>query len=88
VKSAHDMAAPPVGLGSGEYELNLYPLSEILVNKNVRNLGPVVPALQVPVVVTATVSAASPNAAAAEALIAFLRGPAIEPPLKANGFER
>ena len=88
VRSTHDMASPPVQLRSGEYELNIYPLSEILANRNVRNLGPVVAQLQVPVVVTATISAASANVESARALIEFLRGPAIELPLKQNGFER
>jgi len=88
VKAKHDMASPPVSLGAGEYEINLYPLSEILPNKNLRNMGPVIPALQVPVVVTAVISANTPNAAAAKALISFLQGPAIEPALKGNGFKR
>lgn len=88
VKGKHDMAAPPVQLGPGDYELNIYPLSEILVNKNVRNLGPVIPQLQVPVVITATISASSSNVAAAQALIKFLQGPTIEVALKGNGFER
>jgi len=88
VKAKHDMSAPPVSLGAGEYEINLYPLSEILPNKNLRNMGPVIPALQVPVVVTAVISANTPNAAAAKALISFLQGPAIEPALKGNGFKR
>jgi molybdate transport system substrate-binding protein len=88
VKGKHDMSAPPVQLGPGDYELNIYPLSEILVNKNVRNLGPVIPQLQVPVVITATISASSSNVAAAQALIKFLQGPTIEVALKGNGFER
>jgi len=55
---------------------------------NLRNRGPVIPELQVPVVVTATISANTPNAAAAKALVKFLQGPAIEPALKGNGFKR
>lgn len=62
--------------------------SEILPNKNLSNTGPVIPELQVPVVVTATISANTPNAAAAKALVQFLQGPAIEPALKGNGFSR
>lgn len=88
VKAKHDMASPPVSLGPGEYEINLYPLSEILPNKNLRNMGPVIPELQVPVVVTAVISANTPNAAAAKALVSFLQGSAIEPALKGNGFKR
>ena len=88
VKATHNKVPALVPLGPGEYEINIYPLSEILPNKNLRNTGPVIPALQVPAVVTATISANTPNAAAAEALVKFLQGPAIEPALKGNGFRR
>jgi molybdate transport system substrate-binding protein len=88
VKARHNLAPAPVPLGSGEYEINIYPLSEILPNKNLRNAGPVIPELQVPVVVTATISATTPNAAAAAALVKFLQGPTIEPALRGNGFRR
>jgi molybdate transport system substrate-binding protein len=88
VKARHNMQSAPPQLGSGEYEINLYPLSEILANRTVRNMGPVIPELQVPVVVTAAVSAHAGDAAAARALVKFLQGPAIEPALKGNGFQR
>jgi molybdate transport system substrate-binding protein len=88
VKAKHNLVPAPVPLGPGEYEINIYPLSEILPNKNLRNAGPVIPELQVPAVVTATISANTPNAAAARALVTFLQGPAIEPALKGNGFKR
>jgi molybdate transport system substrate-binding protein len=88
VKGKHNMVPAPVPLGPGEYEINIYPLSEILPNKNLRNTGPVIPELQVPAVVTAIISANTPNAAAAKALVKFLQGPAIEPALKGNGFKR
>jgi len=88
VKAKHNMVTAPVPLGPGEYEINIYPLSEILANKDLRNTGPVIPALQVPAVVTATISANTPNAAAAKALVTFLQGPAIDPALKGNGFRR
>jgi molybdate transport system substrate-binding protein len=88
VKARHNMVPAPIPLGPGEYEINIYPLSEILPNKNLRNAGPVIPALQVPAVVTATISANTPNAAAAKALVTFLQGPAIEPALIGNGFRR
>jgi molybdate transport system substrate-binding protein len=88
VKAKHNMVPAPVPLGPGEYEINIYPLSEILPNKTLRNTGPVIPELQVPAVVTATISAHTPNAAAAKALVTFLQGPAIEPALKGNGFKR
>lgn len=86
VKAKHNMVPAPVPLESGEYEINIYPLSEIIPNKGLRNAGPVIPALQVPVVVTATISANTPNATAARALVKFLQGPAIESALKGNGF--
>jgi molybdate transport system substrate-binding protein len=88
VKAKHNMVPAPVPLGPGEYEINIYPLSEILPNKNLRNTGPVIPALQVPAVVTAAISANAPNTAAAKALVKFLQGPAIESALKGNGFSR
>ncbi|HEU4688251.1 MAG TPA: substrate-binding domain-containing protein [Vicinamibacterales bacterium] len=88
VKATHDMLAPAPSLGPGEYEINIYPLSEIMPNKNLRNMGPVIPELQVPAVVTATISTNTPNAAAAQELVKFLQGPAIEPALKGNGFRR
>ena len=88
VKARHNMQPTPVPLGAGEYEINIYPLSEIMPNKALRNAGPVIPQLQVPAVVTATVSANTPDAAAAVALVKFLQGPAIEAALKGNGFTR
>ena len=88
VKARHNMVPAPVPLGQGEYEINIYPLSEILSNRSLRNAGPVIRELQVPAVVTATISAHTPNAAAARALVTFLQGPAIEPALKGNGFSR
>jgi len=88
VKAKHDMSAPAPSLGPGNYEINIYPLSEIMANTSLRNMGPVIRELQAPAVVTATVSANTPNAAAAQALITFLQGPAIEPALERNGFKR
>src|SRR5687767_9402070 len=82
VKAKHVMSAPAPSLGPGEYEINIYPLSEIMPNKNLRNMGPVIRELQVPAVVTATISANTPNAAAAQALVKFLQGPAIESSLE------
>ena len=88
VIAKRNVVPAPVPLGPGEYEINIYPLSEILANKELRNTGPVIPELQVPVVVTATISANTPNAAVAKALIKFLQGSAIEPALRRNGFKR
>ena len=88
VKARHNIVPVPVPLGPGEYEINIYPLSEILANRELRNTGPVISELQVPVVVTATISANSADPASATALVAFLRGPAMDPALKGSGFKR
>ena len=73
---------------SGEYEINIYPLSEILANKNVRNTGPVIKELQVPSLIVATISPTTPDSKAAMAVIKFLQGPALEQPLKDSGMKR
>jgi molybdate transport system substrate-binding protein len=75
----------PVELGPGEYELNLYPLSEIIPNKALKNLGPVIPELQVPVIITAVIGKHANDEAAARALVKFLQGPAIDKALEADG---
>ena len=88
VKARHNMVPSPVPLGQGDYEINIYPLSEILANRSLRNAGPVAAELQVPVVITAAISANTPNAVAAKALVTFLQGAAIESALAKNGFRR
>ena len=77
-----------VALGPGEYEINIYPLSEILANKNVRNAGPVIKEFQVPAHLVAAISTSTPDAKSAMALIKFLQGPALDPALKAGGMKR
>lgn len=72
-------------LTPGEYELLISPLSEILSNRNLRSLGPVLPEFQVPVVVEAVVGARAKNEQAARAFIEFLRSPAFEAALIKNG---
>jgi molybdate transport system substrate-binding protein len=74
-----------VELGPHEYELNLYPLSEIIPNKAMRNLGPVTAELQVPVIISAVIGKHANDEKAARALVAFLQGPAIDPALAASG---
>ena len=74
-----------VPLGPGEYEINLYPLSEILPNKALRNLGPVTAELQVPAIITAVIGKNAADVNSAKALIKFLQGPAIDAALKADG---
>jgi len=77
-----------VELGPGEYELNLYPLSEIIPNKALKNLGPVTPELQVPVIITAVISKHANDEGAARALVKFLQGPAIDKALEADGMTK
>jgi molybdate transport system substrate-binding protein len=74
-----------VELGPHEYELNLYPLSEIIPNKAMKNLGPVMAELQVPVIISAAIGKHANDEKVARALIAFLEGPAIDAGLAANG---
>jgi len=74
-----------VELGPGEYELNLYPLSEIIPNKALKNLGPVTPELQIPVIITAVIGKHANDEEAARGLVKFLQGPAIDSALEADG---
>jgi molybdate transport system substrate-binding protein len=77
-----------IPLAPGEYEINIYPLSEIIPNKKLKNLGAVIPLLQVPAIIEATIGKNAADAKAARALIAFLQGPAIDQPLKDYGMEK
>ena len=74
-----------VALGPGEYEINVYPISEIIPNTRLKNLGTVIPSLQVPSVLQAVISRTANDPAAAKALVAFLQGPAIDAMLTQNG---
>jgi molybdate transport system substrate-binding protein len=87
VKARHNMPGP-VALGPEEYELNIFPLSEILDNRALTNLGPVIPELQVPAVITAVISKRTTDVDAAKALIKFLQGPTMDPALRASGMTR
>jgi hypothetical protein len=80
--------AREVPLAAGEYEINIYPLSEIIPNKRLINLGAVIAELQVPIVIEATVGKNAADPGAAQALIAFLHGPAIDQALTDNGMEK
>jgi ABC-type molybdate transport system substrate-binding protein len=77
-----------VPLAAGEYEIDIYPLSEIISNKKLKNLGAVTPQLQVPVIIEATVGKNAADPKAARALVTFLQGPTIDPSLKAYGMEK
>jgi molybdate transport system substrate-binding protein len=80
--------AGEVPLAGGEYEINIYPLSEIIPNKRLKNLGAVITALQVPVVIEATVGKHAADPKAARALIEWLQGPAIDRALEGSGMEK
>jgi molybdate transport system substrate-binding protein len=73
-----------VPLGPGEYEMNVYPISEIIPNTRLKNLGVVIPSLQVPSILQAVVGRGA-DPAAAKALIAFLQGPTLDTWLAQNG---
>src|ERR1700736_4501037 len=75
-------------LAAGEYEINIYPLSEIIANRKLKNLGAVIPQLQVPAIIEATVGKNAADPKAALALIKFLQGPAIDQALKDFGMEK
>jgi ABC-type molybdate transport system substrate-binding protein len=75
-------------LAAGEYEINIYPLSEIIPNRRLRNLGAVIAQLQVPAIIEATVGKNAGDPQAALALIKFLQGPAIDQALKDNGMDK
>ncbi len=77
-----------VPLGPGEYEINLYPLSEILPNTALKNLGPVIPQLQVPAVIECVIGKNARDKKAALALIRFLQGHAIDSALAGNGMTK
>lgn len=77
-----------VALGPGEYEINIYPISEIIPNRALKNLGPVIKELQVPAVMEATIGTQANDTDVARKLIAFLQGPAIDPGLKASAMNK
>src|ERR1700730_9436778 len=77
-----------VPLAAGEYEINIYPLSEIIANRKLKNLGAVIPQLQVPAIIEATVGKSAADPKAALTLIKFLQGPAIDRALKDYGMEK
>jgi molybdate transport system substrate-binding protein len=80
---------PPgqVQLGPGEYELNINLASEIRPSKTFGYLGDIPGEFNLPAVMSAGVGSTG-NQAAAKSVIAFLRGPALDPHLKAAGMLR
>jgi molybdate transport system substrate-binding protein len=77
-----------IPLPPGEYEINIYPLSEIIPNKKLKNLSAVIPQLQVPAIIEATVGKDAADPKAARALIKFLQGQAIDQALRDYGMEK
>lgn len=77
--------APPA---PGEYEINLFPLSEIVRMKGMKNLGRVIAPFQVPEKISAVVGAHAKDRVAAEALVKFLQSSALDTPIKNVGMYR
>lgn len=75
-------------VASGEAELAVHQISEILPVKGVRLVGPLPAALQNSTVYAAGVSAAAKDPAAAQALLAHLAGPSAAEVLRAKGMEK
>jgi molybdate transport system substrate-binding protein len=75
-------------VASGEAELGVHQISEILPVKGVVLVGPLPAEVQNFTTYSAALAAAARDAAAARALIAHLSGPAAVPVLKARGMER
>lgn len=75
-------------LGPGEYEINIYPISEIIPNRVLQNMGPVIADLQVPAILQAVIGRNAHDEQAARALIAFLQGPRVDATLEASGIAK
>ena len=76
-----------VQLAAGDYELNINLASEILPVRTQVYLGPIPSDFQVPAVMAAGIGMVG-DQQAAKALIAFLKGSAINAALSANGMQR
>lgn len=77
----------PVPLGPGEYEICIYPITEVLTLKELKNLGPVISPFQIPAVVEASIGKRANDTKAARALIAFMQGPQMAKALRKSGME-
>jgi molybdate transport system substrate-binding protein len=75
-------------LRPGEYEINIYPISEIIPNTALKNMGPVIADLQVPAILQAVIGRNANDEQAARALITFLQGPGIDATLTASGISK
>jgi len=75
-------------IASGEAELGLHQISEILPVKGVKLVGPLPPEIQNYTTYAAAVGSDTKQADGARAMIKLLTGAAAEPVLKARGMER
>jgi molybdate transport system substrate-binding protein len=75
-------------VASGEAELGLHQISEILAVKGVHQVGPLPAEIQNYTTYAAAVGAQAQHAEAAQALLKRLTGPEAEPVLKERGMER
>jgi molybdate transport system substrate-binding protein len=75
-------------VASGEAEIGIQMMSELVGVKGVKVAGPLPPAIQTYTVYAGVVGAATPDPAAARALLDLLAGPEATGPLKAAGLER
>jgi ABC-type molybdate transport system substrate-binding protein len=93
IKDASKSGAPigPPGaqlLSADQYEINLFPLSEISRMKGVKNLGLVISPFQVPQHMSAVIGVHANDRKAAEALVKFLQSSVLDAPLKEAGMAR
>jgi acetyl esterase/lipase/ABC-type molybdate transport system substrate-binding protein len=77
-----------LSLSSGQYEIDLFPLSELVHMDGVRTLGPVLPQYQVPVTIEAVVAKGATDTKSAQKLVDFLRGPDIKAALQKYGMKQ
>ena len=73
---------------SGDAELGIHQISEIVPVKGVTLTGPLPAEIQNSTVYAGGIGAAAKDGAAAKALVAFLAGPAIDPILKSKGMQK
>jgi molybdate transport system substrate-binding protein len=78
---------PAEKVASGEAELVVHQISEIVPVKGVTLVGPLPPDFQKVTVYSAGLAARSPSPAAARAFVAFLTRPAFKPKLAAAGLD-
>jgi len=84
----HSGGGGEVPLTGDQYEIGIFPLSEIIFKKGVKNLGPVIKELQGPAIIQASIGVNSRDDEGAKAFIKWMQGPATDPAFKADGFEK